>query len=147
MIPLIAAPLVGAILDIGKTLIERMLPEDPIKRAQAELELYKLSQGERMQEAERQMQLSIEQIRVNAVEASSENIFKSGWRPAVGWTCVGGLVYQLIARPVFVWLSENNDWSIPPSLELETLLTLLFGMLGLGAFRTAEKIQTIKLEK
>jgi len=147
MIPLIAAPLVGAILDIGKTLIERMLPEDPIKRAQAELELYKLSQGERMQEAERQVQLSIEQIRVNAVEASSENIFKSGWRPAVGWTCVGGLVYQLIARPVFVWLSENNDWSIPPSLELETLLTLLFGMLGLGAFRTAEKIQTIKAEK
>jgi len=147
MIPLIAAPLVGAILDIGKTLIERMLPEDPVKRAQAELELYKLSQGERMQEAERQVQLSIEQIRVNAVEASSENIFKSGWRPAVGWTCVGGLVYQLIARPVFVWLSENNDWSIPPSLELETLLTLLFGMLGLGAFRTAEKIQTIKAEK
>lgn len=147
MIPLIAAPLVGAILDIGKTLIERMLPEDPIKRAQAELELYKLSQGERMQEAERQVQLSIEQIRVNAVEASSENIFKSGWRPAVGWTCVGGLVYQLIARPVFVWLSENNSWSIPPSLELETLLTLLFGMLGLGAFRTAEKIQTIKAEK
>jgi len=32
-------------------------------------------------------------------------------------------------------------WTLPPQLEMDTLMTVLFGMLGLGAYRTVEKVK------
>lgn len=80
------------------------------------------------------------QIALNAQEAQSPSWFVSGWRPAVGWVCLGGLGYQIIIRPIVQ--SILNFW-FPQyamvQLETETLLTLLFGMLGLGGLRSFEK--------
>ena len=87
-------------------------------------------------------QVQVAQNKVNEIEAANNNLFVSGWRPAAGWACVGGLVYQIMFRPIFGWIMQNLfQWSMPPSLEIETLMTLLFGMLGLGTFRTIEKIK------
>jgi hypothetical protein len=45
-------------------------------------------------------------------------------------------------RPIVGWVMSNwLHWTAPPSLEMETLLTLLFGMLGLGAYRTYERVR------
>jgi len=79
------------------------------------------------------------QIEVNKIEAESDSLFKSGWRPAVGWVCVSGLLYQLLLQPLLEWLSTIYAWMPPPTLAMDTLLTLLFGILGLGAYRTYEK--------
>jgi hypothetical protein len=57
----------------------------------------------------------------------------------VGWVCVSALAYQMVFRPLLAWLSSVYSWMPPPSLELDTLLTLLFAILGLGAYRTYEK--------
>ena len=100
--------------------------------------------GERAHELEmallnRDAQIAAEQSKTNQIEASSDSLFKSGWRPAVGWVCVSALAYQMVFRPLLAWASSAWAWMPPPSLEMDTLLTLLFAILGLGAYRTYEK--------
>lgn len=131
---------IGKIFEFGSKVLERVIP-DPAQRAAAELELLKLKQSGDLAVLSAETDLAKAQIELNGIEAQSDNLFKSGWRPAVGWVCAFGLGYQLLLRPLGGWAMLNIlDWKeLPPSLELDTLMTLLFGMLGLGAYRTFEK--------
>lgn len=135
--------LLGPVFEIANKIFDRLLP-DPEKKAAAQLEILKMQQAGEFKQLEADLQLSLGQIEVNKVEAASDSLFKSGWRPATGWACVGGLVYQLLLRPTLGWIAVNLwGWTIPPALELDTLLTLLFGMLGLGAYRSFEKVKGV----
>lgn len=130
-----------AILDIGSKVLDRVIP-DPAAKAAAQLELLKLSQTGELAVLTAETDLAKGQIDINKIEAASENPMKSGWRPAIGWICAAGLAYQLVVRPLLGWATTNLwQWSAPPPLEFDTLMTLLFGMLGLGAYRTAEKLK------
>jgi len=100
--------------------------------------------GERAHELElalidRDKQIASEQSKTNQIEAASDSVLKSGWRPMTGWVCVAALAYQMVFRPLLAWGSAICSWMPPPSLEIDTLLTLLFALLGLGAYRTYEK--------
>jgi hypothetical protein len=88
------------------------------------------------------MKLAVAQIEVNKVEAGTD-LFRGGWRPAVGWVCVLGLGYQLVIRPVLPWLVRVAGGEVPdlPSIDTDTLMVLLTGMLGLGGLRTFEKVK------
>lgn len=131
--------LLGGIVETVGKLVDDLFTSDK-ERMDAQLELGKLALEERKLDVTVQMG----QIAVNTEEAKSDSLFKSGWRPATGWACVGGLVYQLMFRPIFGWVAQNFlGWPLPPSLEMETLMTLLFGILGLGAYRTYEKKQGV----
>lgn len=77
------------------------------------------------------------QAQINSVEAKHRNIFVSGWRPAVGWVCAFALAYNFILRDLLVWWVGVE--SAPPALQMEHLMTVLIGMLGLGGMRTFEK--------
>jgi hypothetical protein len=74
-----------------------------------------------------------QQSEINKAEATNPSVFVSGWRPACGWLCVAALAYASIAAPLF---------GLPPG-NAETLITLLFGMLGLGSMRTFEKFKGV----
>ena len=126
---------VSAVLDIGGKLIDRLWP-DPTQRAAAQLELLKLQQSGQLAEM-------IAQTDINKVEAANPSLFVSGWRPAVGWVCVGGLIYTFIAQPLLAWYSTSYHIALPPILELGTLITLLGGMLGLSGLRTVEKVNSV----
>ena len=82
------------------------------------------------------------QIEVNKVEAGSSNLFVSGWRPFVGWTCGVALCYHFVLQPflMFVLSSIGNPMELPV-FHMETLTTVLMGMLGLGGLRTYEKVK------
>lgn len=137
-LPALAIP---AILDIGGRLIERLFP-DPKKADEAKLELLKMQQNGELAQLASDTELAKGQLAVNAAEAASGNTFASSWRPFIGWTCGGGLFYQVLARPLLGWIAQNLwGWSEPPSLEMDTLMTLLFGMLGLSGYRTLEKLK------
>ena len=113
---------------------------DPTQKAQAQFEILKLKDSAEARELNALSQSDAGQVEINKIEAASDSLFKGGWRPSAGWACVSGLFYQLLFRPVFGWIAENAwQWSEPPSLEMETLITLLFGLLGLGAYRMIEK--------
>ena len=136
-------------LGIAEKVIDKLFPS-PEAKAKAKLKLMELDQAGAFKEAEVQLERDLEQIKLNAVEAASSSVFKSGWRPFIGWTCGGGLFYQFLFRPiseyslkVSAWFMEKDltSFPIPPALDIDTLLTLLFGMLGLGVYRTYEKVK------
>lgn len=79
------------------------------------------------------------QIEVNKIEAASESLFKSGWRPGVGWMGVIGLGYQALLQPVLTWASLNFGWVAPPVIDTNDLMVILTGILGLGAYRSFDK--------
>ena len=82
------------------------------------------------------------QIEVNKVEAGSSSLFVSGWRPFVGWTCGVALCYHFVLQPflMFILSSTGNPMELPV-FHMETLTTVLMGMLGLGGLRTYEKVK------
>jgi hypothetical protein len=99
------------------------------------------------------------QQKLNELDAQSTSLFRSGWRPAVGWICVSGLGYQFLFLPIFPWAANiishtmfafwpkiaifsHHVPALPP-LEMGTLMTLLLGLLGLGGMRTFEKVKGI----
>jgi len=127
---------VTAMLDIGGKVIDRLWP-DSVQAAQAKLELIKLQQsGDLAQIAG--------QLEINKTEAASSNAFTSGWRPFVGWTCGAGFAVQFVIGPLGEWASTLAGHPVKfPQMDLGTMMPLLFGMLGLGAYRTAEKIQGV----
>lgn len=128
-----------ALIPAVTQILDKVLP-DPQAAADAKLKMLELAQRGELAQLTAETQLAQGQIDINKVEAGSDSLFKSGWRPAAGWTCVGGLAYQIVLRPILGWAAANHwGWSMPPSLEMDTLMTLLFGLLGLGAYRTFEK--------
>ena len=78
------------------------------------------------------------QIEVNKVEAASSNLFVAGWRPFIGWVCGVALAYNFVLRDLLVWWVGQDQ--VPPALQMEHLMTVLVGMLGLGGMRTYEKL-------
>ena len=126
-----------SIIEIGAKLLDKVIPDkDARERAQAELLKAANDQD---------FQLSLAQIRVNEEEAKSENIFKSGWRPAIGWICVFGLAHNFVIYNLLLWLVATFNLNItPPALMSDILMELVFAMLGLGSLRTFEKVKGIK---
>lgn len=132
-------PLLTPLLELVPKIFDQIFP-DKAKADEAKLKLLELAQNGELAVLKADTDIALAQTEVNKTEAASDSLFKSGWRPFVGWTCGGGLFYQLLARPIFGWVAQNLwNWSLPPSLEMDTLMTLLFGLLGLGAYRTYEK--------
>ena len=135
---------ISAIFGIGGKIIDKLFP-DPEQRAKAQLEMLNMQQAGEFKMFEVLGQSDTNQTSINIEEAKSDSLFKSGWRPYIGWVCGGGFSYQLLFRPIFSWFAENMwHWTAMPSLEMETLMTLTFGVLGLGAYRTYEKTRGIK---
>lgn len=136
-------PIIGDIIEVGFKILDKVVP-DPLARETAKLQLMKLQQDGELKELEIFKAIDVAQAVTNTEEAKNPNLFVSGWRPAVGWCCVGGLAYQLVLRPLMSWVMLNNyGWNEAPSLDVETLMTLLFGILGLGSFRMLEKIKGV----
>lgn len=133
-------PIIGGLLDAGLRILDKVIP-DPAAKAQAQLELLKLQQAGEFKALEADLQLALAQTEVNKVEAASADPFKSGWRPAAGWVCVLGLLYQFLLQPLLAWGSTMQGYAAPPVLQLGDLYGLLFGMLGLGAYRSVERVK------
>lgn len=128
---------VSALLDLGGKVIDRVWP-DPAQRAQAQLELFKLQQSGELQQIAGQLE-------VNKTEAASASVFVAGWRPFIGWVCGVALAYQFVLRPLLAFGFMAAGRPLPgemPGLD-STLWELLFGMLGLGTLRTAEKFKGV----
>ena len=117
------------------TLVTRTIP-DPTLKAQLRraLELAQMAADADMAKA---------QAAINQTEAANPNLFVSGWRPFVGWVCGLGLAYAFLIKPIASPLVQK--WSGVPmeALDVSTLLTLLFGMLGLGGMRTVERLSGV----
>lgn len=135
----ILGPILGKVVDtVGSKLgVDMSTDEIKSKRLDIELELKKIiaEQEKAIQEA------NLAQIEVNKEEAKHRNIFVSGWRPFIGWICGGALAYHFVLQPVLAFTaSALGSPIILPTFDMQSLLTVLMGMLGLGAMRSYEKV-------
>lgn len=131
-------PIIGDIINAVKDLASEVIV-DKDKRAEIEFKLQELEDktNERLHEE------SMGQIEVNKIEAASENIFVSGWRPFVGWTGGVGLAYAAVVQPLLSWFARVvcGYTGTFPALDNELLWTVLLGILGLGSMRSFDKLK------
>ena len=81
------------------------------------------------------------QVEVNKAEAQHRSIFVAGWRPFIGWTSGIALAYHFVLAPLIVFGVAWSGAEIPelPAFDMDSLMTVLLGMLGLGGMRSFEK--------
>lgn len=81
------------------------------------------------------------QTKINEAEAQHRSVFVAGWRPFIGWVCGIALAYNFVVRDLIIFVLGEDR--VPDPLQMDHLMTVLMGMLGLGAFRTYEKIKNV----
>lgn len=128
---------------IGDT-VDKLFTSDEERLAQ-KVELDKAEKAYKIRELELSTSLLQGQIDINKVEASSAEIFVSGWRPFVGWICGFALGYAFILEPIFRFVAKvifgyMGDF---PVLEMNELNSILIGLLGLGTMRMVEKVKGV----
>lgn len=131
----------AALIPMLGTIIDKAIP-DPQAAADAKLRTLELAQKGELAVLDADLKIALGQIEVNKMEAATDP-FRGGWRPATGWACVFGLVYQFLLQPILPWIVAVMGYNVPPlpPIDNETLLVLLTGMLGLGGMRTFERIK------
>ena len=128
---------ISALLDFGGKLIDRLIP-DPTEAAKAKLSLAKMEQ-------DGELAAMTAQTDINKVEAANGSLFVAGARPFIIWVCGLGFAMQFIVSPMLTWGSTllGKPVNLPP-LDMGTLMTMLGGLLGLGAMRTVEKLNGVQ---
>jgi len=127
----IAEAIYGAFSGIVKPLLDKWIP-DAKDRLEAEQVIMKGI-----------FAIDLAQIGVNTAEATNPNVFVSGWRPFIGWTCGSAFAWQFVGEPVLTYVLLVSGVTVPPMpiLDWSQMSVVLTGMLGLGAMRSYDKQQ------
>lgn len=135
--------MIPGLVELAIGLIEKIIP-DPAAKAAAQLEVLKLQQTGELAALAADSNIAQAQIEVNKVEAASSSFFVSGWRPAVGWVCVSAYAAKFIGGPaLFVAAQFTSHVIVLPPIDFSEMLPILGAMLGIGGFRTYEKIKGV----
>jgi hypothetical protein len=131
--------LLGAILPIANTVIDRLVPDKNLQaKVKAEME-------KTLVQAEAAGMLA--QSQANIEQAKHPSIFVEGARPAIMWICAVALGWQFIGHPIAIWGVALWAPDTPiPSIPSEGLFPLTMSLLGLGTMRSAEKWRGVARE-
>jgi hypothetical protein len=84
------------------------------------------------------------QIDINKAEAANPSVFVAGWRPFIGWVCGTACAWNWIGLPAAKFACSYFGHPVELSAaDLAEMWPLLMGMLGLGGFRTYEKVKGV----
>jgi hypothetical protein len=130
------------VINAVTTIIDKIFP-DANAAAEAKLKLLEMTQKGELAQLQADLELAKGQVDVNKIEASG-NWYQKGWRPSIGYVCVISLLWNFIGHPWMVWYVSiyHPEMHVPPRLD-EGLFELVLGMLGLGAYRTFEKVKGV----
>jgi len=112
--------------------------EDKDQKAQLAHEIATMS--------ERHMQEQIMgQLEINKAEAQHRSMFVAGWRPFLGWCLSFAMVWHFVLAPLIMFAAGWAGAELPqlPAFDMDSLMTVLLGMLGLGGLRTVEKLKKV----
>jgi len=133
----------GAIFNMGSKIIDKFWP-DKVEAERVKIELFKMTQAGEFKELEAELEKARMQVGVNTAEANSGSNFRGGWRPFIGWICGMGLAYAVLLQPLITGVVRATvpemQGFVMPDVQTDALMALLFGMLGLGGYRTYEKV-------
>jgi len=121
--------LIGPVADILDKFIE-----DKDQKARLSHEIATMAQRHAQEQV-------LAQLEVNKTEAAHRSMWVAGWRPFVGWTCGAAMAWHFILLPVTLFVTSFTGFEVPqlPAFDMDSLMTVLLGMLGLGGLRTFEK--------
>lgn len=132
---------IGSLCDLVNNAINKVWPDA------SEEEKAKLSLAS--QQLAGELQISLSQAAINLADAQSGRLFNSGWRPAIGWVCALSLACYyvpqfLLASIIWVRVCWSAETLAPyPIGQISGLTELVLAVLGLGGFRTLEKIKGV----
>jgi hypothetical protein len=120
---------VGSIADLAGTVIGKIWPDKSDQERQQLAAAVMVVQG---------------QLDVNREEAKNPSVFVSGWRPFIGWVCGLACAWNWIGLKIALFGAAyfDNALNIQPA-DISEMMPVLLGMLGLGGFRTFEKINGV----
>jgi hypothetical protein len=125
-------PLLAAVIPMVGSLLEKYIPDPQARQKELDAIIAAATAADQAQAA------------IDQQEAQSSSLFIAGWRPFIGWVCGSAFAFYFIAAPLIVFLGGMFGKLIPlPHFDMETLMPVLLGMLGLGGFRTLEKIKGV----
>lgn len=128
---LVAGPILG--------IINKLIPDKTAQAAAtAQLQMM-VAQGQLAEELAQLQAVTTAQSDINKVEAASPNWFVAGSRPFIMWICGVALLSDFLVRPYVLAFTH----AAIPALDMNELMPLLFGMLGLGGYRTYEKVKGV----
>lgn len=136
---------ITALLDIGRTALDKFVA-DPQAKANALFKMQELADKKDSEQLQAQVQIILGQVEINKIEAASESTFKSGWRPAIGWTCAVSLFsyyvpYCLVATAIWAYQCvQTGSLVARPDLNIADLIGLVTAMLGVGVMRSIDKV-------
>ena len=125
------------------TLIDKIFP-DANAANDAKLKILEMQQKGELAALEADIAMASGQMAVNEKEASSASTFVAGWRPFIGWTCGAAFAFNFVGLPLLLALAAiaGNPVELE-SLDMGEMMPVLLGMLGLGGFRTYEKLNKV----
>jgi hypothetical protein len=138
MVAPVVAALIPAVIEAASKALDRIFP-DPQQAAAAKLELLKMQQQGEFKQLDADVQLALQQMQINMIEASSTSVWSSGWRPGAGWAGVAGMAYTALLQPLLSWAAAVKGWPQPPDIGSDELWAVMFGLLGLGTMRSFDK--------
>lgn len=113
----------------------------PDKKAEIAIKAQELENQVTLLQMQAEKSILDGQAEINLAEAQSQDKFKSYWRPAVGWLCVTALFVMFILRPLVQWiLVVAGSVLVLPNIDTDTLLGILIPLLGIGGYRTIERV-------
>jgi|ERR1043165_6401218 hypothetical protein len=137
------APAIAALLPVLGNLMDRVFPDKAAADA-AKLRVMEMAQAGELAQLDADVKLATGQLSVNQVEAGNASLFVAGWRPAVGWVCALSFGFKYIGGPLLVLIAEFLGHKVTlPVFDYAEMMPILFGMLGLGVFRSYEKTKGV----
>jgi hypothetical protein len=140
--------LVGGVGELFKDVRTAITGKEPLTSEQ-QIELIRQMNALETMAASLESKAADGQIELNKIDAESGSLFKGGWRPALGWCCVLGLIYTFLVRPLLPWsvqvaaLIVDKIVVLPamPPLDTKELMALVLALLGFGGFRMYERVK------
>jgi hypothetical protein len=132
---------IGSIADAVNTVVNKFWPDANIAEQSKADEL--------KAELTTKMQSVLGQLEINKVEAASSSMFVAGARPFILWICGIALAYATLLEPLarFVAVVVFDYTGAFPVINTDLTENALWGLLGLGGYRTVEKINGVARQK
>lgn len=123
-------------------IIDKVVP-DPQAAAAAKLQAMQMQNTADGQKLEADMKIALAQIGVNQADAQGASAMQRNGRPFIVWVCGVALAWDTVLRPMITYAAAYAGHPIPvlPNLSTDQLYGILAGVLGLGGFRTIEKVK------
>ena len=130
------------LLPFASELLKKLFP-DPAAQADAQFKLLQLAQTGELAAMQSANDLARAQIAVNLADATGCSPMQRNARPFILWVCGVALAWDTVLKPMLTYGAALAGHPLPalPNLQTEQLYTLMGGVLGLGGYRTIEKIK------